>query len=435
MRLRPNLTIVFAILLALGTGDYYFRLLLPQARLRDISNDMAGHYDFGGDFYPIWLTGRELLSRRTNPYTRETTQRIQSGLFGRPMDPKRPNDPPTEFRAFAYPLYADLLAAPLLPLEFNGVRLVLGSLLPVLTAGSLLLWLNAFRVRVASRTLAAAVILFMVSYPVLEGLYALQAGLMVAVALALVVAAIVRGQLVVAGVLFAVASVKPQLVWLLALWLLAWSVSDWHRRKGLTLGFAGGIMVLFAASELVLPGWFSGWWHSLVGYSGYTLPPLVLLVMGRVLGASVGLALLAIAGAMCWRVRRQPAGSHEFALAVSFVLAVTVLLEPTGGAVYDQVVLLPAIVWLAARRDEFREGSKAMRFLAWIAVAAIAWEWVAACGVSMISWFSPAIAKIPAILVLPARMAAPVPFVLLALLLYFVAKILRTEQVALTRPT
>src|ERR1700729_1431690 len=143
MRLRKNRTLGLALLLALGSSYYYFDLLLPRARLQDAANEMVGPYDYGGDFYPIWLTGRELFFQGKNPYTQEMTRAIQTGLFGRPMDPRRPADPPTDFRAFAYPLYADLLAAPLLPFRFEAVRVVLGVFLPVLTAGALLQWLQA----------------------------------------------------------------------------------------------------------------------------------------------------------------------------------------------------------------------------------------------------------------------------------------------------
>src|SRR5439155_17791839 len=131
-----------------------------------------------------------LLSHGRNPYTPEMTREIQMGLFGRAMDPHRPADPPISFRAFSYPLYADLLAAPLLPLGFDAVRVVLGLVLPLLTATSLVLWLRAFQLRAPPETLAVAVILVLVSYPVLEGLYAQQAGLLVGAALATAVAAI-----------------------------------------------------------------------------------------------------------------------------------------------------------------------------------------------------------------------------------------------------
>lgn len=432
MRLPPNRTLILAFLLALGTSYYYFDLLLPRARLRDAANDMIGPYAYGGDFYPIWLTGRELLFHRSNPYTPEMTREIQTGLFGRPMDPHRPSDPPTDFRAFSYPLYADLLAAPLLPLGFNAVRVVLGILLPLLTAASLVLWFRAFHLRVSSSALASAIILLLVSYPVLEGLFAQQAGLLVGAALAMSVALLARERLVLSGMLLAFASVKPQLLWLLALWLLLWAISAWKQRKGFVLSFSFTLALLVLVSQLILPGWLVGWWGSLVGYSRYTLPPLTQLVLGRFLGIAAGLALLALAGAIGWRTRRQPAGSSGFSLAVSFVLAVTVILAPTGGAVYDQVVLLPAICWLGLRRSEILNASRPMRVLALAALVALCWQWFVACGVALASLVSPGWAKNPAVLVFPTRMAAPLPFAILALMLFFVVKLLRGRTDAST---
>jgi Glycosyltransferase family 87 len=432
MRLRPNRTLIFAFFVALGTSYYYFDLLLPRARLRDAANDMIGPYAYGGDFYPIWLTGRELIYHGRNPYTQAMTREIQTGLFGRPMDPHRPYDPPTDFRAFSYPLYADLLAAPLLPLEFNVVRVVLAILLPLLTAASLALWLRAFQLRVSSSTLAIAIVLLLVSYPVLEGLFAQQAGLLVGAALAMSTALLIRERLILSGMLLAFASVKPQLVWLLALWLLLWAVSDWKQRKGFVLSFIFTMALLVLVSQLILPGWLLGWWSSLVGYSRYTLPPLTQLVLGRFLGIAAGLALLALAAAVGWRTRRQPAGSTGFALAVSSVLAVSVMLAPTGGAVYDQVILLPAICWLGFRRAEILNAGRPMRVLALAALVALCWQWLVACGVALASLVLPGWASSPAVLVFPTRMAAPLPFALLALLSFFAVKLLRGQTGAST---
>ncbi len=52
MRLRLYGSLILVLLLAVGTCYYYFGLLLPSA--------VAGGYSYGGDFYPLWLTGREL---------------------------------------------------------------------------------------------------------------------------------------------------------------------------------------------------------------------------------------------------------------------------------------------------------------------------------------------------------------------------------------
>ncbi len=437
MRTQPNLTLILALLVALGTSYYYFDLLLPRARLHVAANARAGRNDYGGDFYPIWLTGRELLFHGSSPYTSEMTRKIQTGLFSRPMDPQRPGDPPIDFRAFSYPLYADLLAAPLLPLGFDAARLVLGLLLPLLTAASLVLWLQAFHLQIPNRTLAVAIVLLLVSYPVLEGLYAQQAGLLVGAALAMSAASLARGWYALSGTLLALASVKPQLVWLFAVWLLLWAVSEWKSRKEFALGFTLTMTLLVLLSQVILPGWFSGWWRSLVGYSRYALPPLTQLVLGRSLGIVAEFAMLVLAGVICWRTRRLPTAAGGFSLAASLVLTITVLLEPTGGAVFDQVVLIPAILWLGCHKAEIVNGSRLLRVLALVVAVALGWQWMAACGVALASLLSPVWAKNPAVLVFPTRMAAPLPFMLLALLSFFVVRILKgqTDWFHVTLPT
>ena len=434
MPLRLTRTLILTLLITIGTSYYYFGLLLPRARQRDVANHMVGCCAFGGDFYPIWLTGRGLLRTGINPYTQDMTREIQIGLYGRVMDPARPADPPTDFRAFAYPLYTDLLAAPLLPFSFAAVRVVLGILLPCLTALSLILWLRAFGMDACPNALTISIILLLVSYPVLEGLYALQAGLLVGAALAASVASLVRGRLVMAGTLLAFASVKPQLIWLLAFWLLLWAVSDWRRRKNFVLGFSLTMALLALVSQLVLPGWFATWRHSLVGYSHYTLPPLTQLVLGRFLGIAVGLLLLALTTALCWKTRRFSAGSANFFLATSFALAVTVMLAPTGGAVYDQVILIPALCYLTFRRAEILNASRPIRVLVLAAGFALGWQWIVACGVALASLFFPSWAASPEILVLPTRMAASVPFALLALMSFLAVRALRGQSALSSAP-
>ncbi|HEY1658643.1 MAG TPA: glycosyltransferase 87 family protein [Candidatus Sulfotelmatobacter sp.] len=420
-------TLLLVALLALGASYYYFHLLLPQARARNAEIGMAGGYAYGGDFYPIWLTTRELLRHHRDPYTRQITQEIQIGLFGRTMDWRRKTDPPANFRAFVYPLYTDLLAAPLALLGFDRVRVGLGLLLPFLTAGGFVLWLEAFDLPVRRGTLAIIIVLSLVSYPILEGLYALQVGLFVGAILAAAVAALARGQNLFAGMLLAFACVKPQLVWLLAIWLLLWAFSVWKRRRVFALSFIFTLTTLLLLSQIVLPGWVVAWWRAITQYPSYTLPPLTQLVLGRFLGNAVGLAMLALAGAICWIARRREPASAEFSLAVSFVLAVTIILSPTGGAVYDQVILIPAIFWLGARRAALLGGGFPIRVEWFAAVIVMSWQWFAASAVALLSVFFPVWARRPAVLVFPTRMAAPLPFAILALLSFFAVKLMRGE--------
>ena len=69
---------------------YYEHLFLARVVAVRNAESLGGGYFFGNDFYPVWLTSRELLRARRDPYTLEMTRDIQVGLYGRPLDPNRP---------------------------------------------------------------------------------------------------------------------------------------------------------------------------------------------------------------------------------------------------------------------------------------------------------------------------------------------------------
>jgi hypothetical protein len=427
MRLQPKYALILTIFLAVGTCYHYFGLLVPQSRKQDAANAIGTRYGYGGDFYPIWLTGRALLFHRTDPYTQEMTRNIQVGLYGRTMNPNRPTDQPAEYRAFAYPLYTDLLAAPLLPFRFEVVRIVLTFLLVPITAATVVLWLRALRIPLPRSTLTILIILTLANYPVLEGMYMEQVALLVGAALALSAKMLTSSRLGLCGILLSLASVKPQMVWLVAIFLLFWSFHDWKRRKALALSFLLTSVLLLVACQIALPGWLAGWLHTLARYSAYTLPPLPQLVLGRYLGSVISLLMLVLAGAVSWKARHQPADSTVFLLSLSFILAATVMLLPSGAAAYDQVVLLPAIFWLWSRRAELLKKKRPIRMLAFAAIIALSWQWIMASGVSLLSLVAPDWARSRAVLVFPIRMAASFPFAVVALMSLFVIRSLRGQ--------
>src|SRR5205807_3730301 len=94
------------------------------------------------DLYPRWLGSRELLLHHSDPYSLELTQEIQTGYYGRPLDPARPNDPKDEQR-FAYPVYVTFLLAPTIYMPFQTVQEGFRWLLVILTAATVPLWLRA----------------------------------------------------------------------------------------------------------------------------------------------------------------------------------------------------------------------------------------------------------------------------------------------------
>jgi hypothetical protein len=252
-------------------------------------------------------------------------------------------------------------------------------------------------------------------------MYALQPTLLVAALLAGSVNALVKGHLVSSGILLGIASVKPQLIFLPTLFLMLWAVSDLRNRKAFVLSFAGTLAFLLLVSEIVLPGWLFTWAQALLEYRHYDAPPLSQYILGPIIGNVVAVILIAVVAILIFHGRRARADSAQFASTLAFLLGITVPLIPSSIAVYDQILLVPAVLWLIARNAEIRNGGRTLHVLGFIAVAAISWQWIAACVVGLCCVLFPEIRNTPWMM-LPLRTAPSIPFIVVTLCLFLAWK-------------
>ena len=341
------------------------------------------------DLYPRWLGARELLLHHRDPYSPELTREIQTGYYGRALDPARSEDP-TDQQAFAYPIYVVFLLAPTVTLPFAAVQAGFRWLLIVLIVATVLLWLRVLRWRPSTATTTAFVVLTLGSFPVLQGIKLQQLSLLVGGLIVGCVALLDGGSFFLAGVLLALATIKPQLVSLAALWLLLWAMSDWSRRRNFIWGVVLTLAILCGAAEYVLPGWLGRFREAMIAYRQYNggaesvLDVLVTPSWGRVL-AALALLVLLIVG---WRVRRVSSDSRPFAWMLALTLAVTVMVVPKA-APYNQVLLLPGILLAAQQWQVLWTQNRLTRVIALLACVLISWPWLAAVILTVASLLLP----------------------------------------------
>jgi len=334
------------------------------------------------DLYPRWLGARELLLHQRNPYGDDIAIEIQKGYYGRALDPARSNDP-KDRQGFAYPVYVVFLLAPLIGLPFHDVQIFFHWLLISLTALSVWLWLRALLWRPPPLVTVAFIVLTLGSVPAVQGIKLQQLSLLVAALLAGSAACAASGLLFCSGALLALATIKPQLAWPLAAWLLGWAMSDWRVRRRLAFGFALVMALLLAGAQVVLSGWLRMFVEGIQQYHRYTQNQSVLDMLvpwafsGKILAA----------GAVCacifflLKLRGRPADTDEFGRALALVMALTVLVVPMF-APYNQVLLLPAILVLARDRAWFTARSRALRFVYLAGAFALTWQWIASLTLS-----------------------------------------------------
>ena len=387
---NSTLRLFLALLFAGSMWFYVQHILIPhqqaEAALYGIPRGNLS------DLYPRWLGARELLLHHRDPYSAEISREIQAGYYGRPLDPALPHDPKDE-QGFAYPAYVVFLLAPTVTLPFTVVQTGFRWLLVALTALSVPLWLGALRRKVSAETMAILIVLTLGSFPVLQGIKLQQLSLLVAGLIAAGAMLLAEGHLFSAGILLALATIKPQLALPVAAWFLLWALSDWARRRSFWWGFAMTLAALAGGAQYVLPGWVGRFRDAVVAYRRYNqgadsvLDILVTPPWGRWLAIAIALALALLA----WRHRRARAGSAAHSQVTVMILAGTVVVMPKT-APYNQVLLLPGILFLLGQGREFWSKGLGWRAMAAICGSALMWPWMAAFGLLAASCFVPAAA-------------------------------------------
>jgi hypothetical protein len=342
------------------------------------------------DLYPRWLGARELLLHGRDPYAADVTREIQTGYYGRPLDPTRPNDPKDQ-QAFAYPLYVVLVLAPTVRFPFPLVQRAFLGLLLVLTASSVLPWLRALQWRISLTAKLLWIILVVGSFPAIQGFKLQQLTLLVAALLAAAMACLVQRRFVIAGILLAIASIKPQLLALVAIWMIIWISGNWRDRRKVFWGAAACMAVLLAGSEFLLPGWVGEFRAAMSSYYQYTgggrsiLDVAMSPTWGRVASAALVLALILL----LWKLRREPEGSRAFQWSIAAVLATTLIIVPMF-APYNQVLLVPCAMVTLKEFRRLWNGGRLARFFVLIVAVSLAWPFVSAAALAVAWLFLPA---------------------------------------------
>ena len=333
------------------------------------------------DLYPRWYGSRELLLHGRNPYSPDVTQEIQEWQRGR-VAMKGEDE-----GRFAYPIYVAFVLAPTTLFTFGMVSRATLALLAACAVGCVWGFARVSRWPQSASVDGMILLYSLSSFAVVFGLRVEQLALFVGCLLAASLVLTIRNHLAIAGVLLAFATIKPQLTGLLALWLLAWSVSDWPRRKKLCWGFLITLGILVGGSEILVKDWIPQFFRAMSAYGSYTYDRSILMVLfTRNGGILASIAILAVTAFECSRTRRLPAQTLEFAFCSSLVLTTTLAIIPTLAA-HGQIVALPAILLLLRHWRGIWNAGRPQKYALLFTGALLAWPSLFAVGFWLIEIF------------------------------------------------
>ncbi|MCZ7553228.1 MAG: DUF2029 domain-containing protein [Anaerolineales bacterium] len=202
----------------------------------------------GSDFLPRWVGTREFIMKGQSPYSEETTREIQQRFYGRPA---RPDE---DQALFVYPFYSIFVFAPfaLIP-DFNLARAVWMTVLEVSIILIAIMGISFSRWKLSPAMLGALLAFAILWYYSIRPLINSNASILVGLFIAGAILAIRAEQDSWAGLLLALATIKPQVVALLILFVLIWSVSE--RRYIIVWSFLGNLALMIAVTSLLIPDW------------------------------------------------------------------------------------------------------------------------------------------------------------------------------------
>ena len=324
----------------------------PLWHIHVVNRDMPPRRN---DLITRWIPMQAALRYGQDPYSPQATRQIQTAYYGRPLTPADDMEP----QGFAYPAYLVVLMSPFARLPWTAACLGFVLIAPPLLFLSFWACMRSLNIPVTRGKTALAAFLAFCSWPVMWGLRLQQPTLLIAVALFLGCYFLNRNRTIPAGILLALSTLKPQMVLPLLLWLLLWALIQ--RSWTLIASFAITLALLLLSAEAMVPGWFGHWRASVRGYGPHTELPLQ-----TIAGPLPGLILTAVLLGWCflilWNLRRSPAGSPQFALAIALALAIGVCCTLTKLAViYDQILIVPGCLLLVFSKSESYYPSLARR--------------------------------------------------------------------------
>jgi len=268
---------------------------------------------------------------------------------------------------YAYPVYFAFVFFPLAVLPFQAAQRIALAAGIAATTVSLFFWLP--EVKRSRLYLCIATLFAVASYPVMLAFQLRQPTIMIAALLACTFFCMRSGHLLAAGVLAGLTLAKPHIAAPVLLPLVMWSLAEWRTKKSFLLSLVATFTGLLAAAEAAVPGWIPHWVGTLEAYARYTgaNPPL-LDALPRCLYLPVcGLLVAAIIRVSLNSRLRDPL------FAVAFSTAAFELMLPFQ--IYNELLLLPATLWILAHKDEIQNKGQIRGLLWWSSLALLGAGW------------------------------------------------------------
>lgn len=223
-------------------------------------------YPGANDFYQRWNGAYAFWQQHLNPYSKEVALQAEMFLY----HDRASTDPALDQYPgdFLYPFHAVILLAPLTVMSYPLASAIWLVLTGASVALSFLLLADLFNWRRPIWLTTLGVAWAITFYPAARGLFLGQIGTVVVCLELMTIWALAKDRDILAGILLAISTVKPQIGFLIIPFLLLWALRMGRWR--FLISFAVTFGLLMMASFILLSSWLGQWLAQASQYTGYT---------------------------------------------------------------------------------------------------------------------------------------------------------------------
>jgi hypothetical protein len=333
----------------------------------------------GIDFLPHWLGTRLMLMEGQSPYSEETARVVQSAMSELPRGDEK------GAQYFLSPFYSIFVFAPFALIEdYNTARAVWMTTLEVAAVLIVAAGLGLSRWRVKPAMLAMVLIFAALWFYTIQAVLNGDAGLLVGLLIAAALLSIRSEQDGLAGFLLALATVKLEMVILLAIFVIVWSISN--QRWIIVWSFLGSVALMTAVTAMLVPNWI---WQNLQQFAGFNRLEVVdtageiFAVWMPGVGSQLGWGVMVVATAtLLWEWRAAWGKEYRWFLWAALLTLGFSFWVGIPTATENYMVMFPALmVIFAAWDDEWGVLGRALIYLSVLLLFFGIW-WVYLAGVN-----------------------------------------------------
>jgi len=301
------------------------------------------------NFFPRWAGTRLLMMKGWSPYSQQTTDEIQQMAYGRLAQSGEDRG------YFVYPLYSSLIYAPFsLTDDFALANALWMTILELSIIAIFVISVSLSQWRPSPVLLIFLFIFTALWYHTLRPILSSNASILSVLFIVLALLAIRSNVDALAGISLALASIKPQMVLILYVFILIWAVST--HRWTLIWSLLGFLVFFIAAGSLLVPNWIVDNIRQVILFSEskfISTPGAIISYWLPGIGRQVGWALTGIMVGVLLIEWRHSLGK-EFRWFYWTVLLTLVINNLIGiyTTLENYIILYPAIILISALLDK-----------------------------------------------------------------------------------